>query len=217
MMAKTQFPFLLLLLLFGCNNYGMLDKLENPGRGNNSGESPSGPPPTYRIFVTSGNFQGNISFAGNTGLAGADSACQSEGNDIATGRTWKAMLVAGTTRRACSTANCSGSGISENHNWVLKPNATYVRPDGTLIGSTNDKALLQFDLSNSIGESGAQPWTGLKDDWMTDGYNNCNNWGIVAFNVYGRVGQANLDVIEAIDLSTWQACNGGRPLYCVEQ
>jgi hypothetical protein len=81
MMAKTLFPFLLLLLLFGCNNYGMLDKLENPGRGNNSGESPSGPPqgppPTYRIFVTAGNFQGDM---GGTpmGITRADFNCQTD-------------------------------------------------------------------------------------------------------------------------------------------
>jgi hypothetical protein len=218
-MAKTLLPFLwLLLLFFGCNNYGMLDKLENPDGGSDSAGSPSGPPPgPYRIFVTSGNFAGNILFAGNTGLVGADTACQSEGNGIATGRTWKAMLVDGTTRRACSTLDCSSSGIEENFNWVFKPNATYVRPGGTLIGNTNDRALLVFDLNNSIGTSDVQPWTGLKEDWTTDGSNNCNNWTIAASNVYGRVGQANLKVIQAIDLSTWQACNGGRPLYCVEQ
>jgi hypothetical protein len=127
------------------------------------------------------------------------------------------MLVDGIARRACSTLDCSSSGIEENFNWVFKPNATYVRPDGTLIGNTNAKALLVFPLSNSIGTSGAQPWTGLKDDWTTDGSNNCNKWTIAASNVYGRIGQANLDVIEAIDVGAIRACENSRPLYCVEQ
>jgi hypothetical protein len=211
MMAKTLFPFLLLLLLFGCNNYGMLDKLENPGRGNNSGESPSGPPPgPYRIFVTYGNFAGNI------GVTGADTACQSDGLNPDTSRTWKAMLVAGTTRRACSTPNCSSSGIEENFNWVLKPNATYVRPDGTLIRNTNDRALLVFDLNNSIGTSGVQPWTGLNNDWTTHS-TNCSNWTSNGTNVYGRIGQADLTTGEAIDLQNDRACNSPGPLYCVEQ
>jgi hypothetical protein len=215
MMAKTLFPFLLLLLLFNCNNYGMLDKLENPGGGNNSGESPSGPPsgppPTYRMFVTFNTYDGN-----RGGIAGADLNCQSEGNGIATGRTWKAMLVAGTTRRACINANCSGSGILENHNWVFKPNATYVRPGGTLIGSTNDRALLTFPLSNSIGISTVTPWTGLNTDWTTDGLNNCSNWANNETATAGKVGRADLLTATAIGGMTG-SCNSSKPLYCVEQ
>jgi hypothetical protein len=204
-MAKTLLPFLLLLLLlFGCNNYGLRDQLENPG-----GTS-SAPPPVYRIFVTAGNPDGNLG-----GIIGADSQCQNDGANPDTSRTWKAMLVGGVVRRACSTANCSG-GISENIDWVLRPKANYVRPDGTLIGSTNDRALLTFPLSNSIGISGVQPWTGLNTDWTTDGTKNCSNW-TTDFNEYGRVGQANLTVSEAIDVSNIRACDDSGPLYCVEQ
>jgi hypothetical protein len=216
MMAKTRLLFLSLLLLFGCNNYGMLDKLENPGGGGNLAGSPSspppGPPPTYRIFVTFGSYDGN-----RGGIAGADLNCQTDSNKPGGTATWKAMLVAGTTRRACTSANCSTNGNSEHNDWVLKPNATYVRPDGTLIGSTDANALLIFPLSNSIGTTDVQPWTGLNIDWTTDNLNNCNNWGITAFNVYGRIGQANLLLSDTIDVSNIRACDSPRPLYCVEQ
>jgi hypothetical protein len=211
-MTRTLFSFCLLLLLFGCNNYGLRDKLENPGGGSNSGGTssspPPGPPPTYRIFVTTNNFNGDI------GISGADLNCQSEGDGIAAGRTWKAMLVDGTNRRACSFANCP-SGISENHNWVLKPNAAYVRPSGTLIGNTNDRALLTFPLSNSIGESVVQPWTGLNTDWTTDGTNNCNGW-TNAGSYTGAYGQDINSDAGAIRFDS-SMCASARPLYCVEQ
>jgi hypothetical protein len=208
MVAKTLLPFLLLLWLFGCNNYGLRDQLENPGGGGNLAGSPTSPLPTYRIFVTTNTFQGNI------GISGADLNCQSEGDGIAPGRTWKAMLVDGINRYACTSAYCSG-GISENFNWVLKPNATYVRPNGTLIGNTNDRALLTLPLSNSIGESVVQPWTGLNTDWTPDGANNCNGWAN-AGSYTGAYGQdINWDA-GAIRFDSG-TCASSRQLYCVEQ
>ncbi|TGL51123.1 DUF1554 domain-containing protein [Leptospira meyeri] len=60
-----------------------------------------------KIFVT------NSIIPYNAGITGFASHC--------TGASYKAMASDGTTRRACSTANCS-SGTSEQINWVLKTN-----------------------------------------------------------------------------------------------
>jgi hypothetical protein len=217
MMAKTRLLFLLLLLLFGCNNYGMRDKLENPGGGSNLAGSPSsppsGPPPTYRIFMIFGGSDGNPG-----GILGADNICQNDFNKPGGTATWKAMLVDGNTRRACTSANCSSSGNEEHIDWVLKPNANYVRVTGELIGSTNDKALLVFPLSNSIRGSSASIWTGLNTDWTSDTSNNCGGW-IINGTGYGSVGQADAVTAAAIrhNLTPLGPCASGRQLYCVEQ
>jgi hypothetical protein len=222
MMAKTRLLFLSLLLLFGCNNYGLLDKLENPGGGSNLAGSPSSPPPTYRIFVTFGSFPGAMVWdpANNPpiSIVRADLNCQTDSNKPGGTATWKAMLVDGGTRRACTSANCSTSGNGEHNDWVLKPNATYVRPDGTLIGSTNDKALLVFPLSNSIGIGSFLPWTGLNTDWTSDTSNNCGGWTIDDAG-YGSVGEAGAATAAAIryNLTPLGPCASGKPLYCVEQ
>src|SRR5690606_20294444 len=59
-------------------------------------------------------------------------------------REYKALLVHGTERVACTTAQCSGCA-SEHVDWVLSPNTHYLRADGvTLVGTTNDLGLWSF-------------------------------------------------------------------------
>ncbi|PJZ81259.1 DUF1554 domain-containing protein [Leptospira meyeri] len=68
-----------------------------------------------KIFVT------NSITPYNAGITGFASHCTSSSYKPSGGGTYKAMASDGTTRRACSTANCS-SGTSEQINWVLKTN-----------------------------------------------------------------------------------------------
>ena len=48
----------------------------------------------------------------------ADQKCSDDVDKPSTG-TYNAMVVAGTTRRACSSANCGG-GTGEHIDWVLQ-------------------------------------------------------------------------------------------------
>ena len=118
-MFQNKIIFLLLLLsltMFGnCSeekkdNTALLAALalassSSPAAGNPASETHVS---LNRIYLTTSVITG-----GNLGgISGADARCSSDGNKPSTG-TYKAMIVSGTTRRACSTAN-SGGGSSEN-------------------------------------------------------------------------------------------------------
>ncbi|HLD45750.1 MAG TPA: DUF1554 domain-containing protein, partial [bacterium] len=70
------------------------------------------PEAVKKIFVTDATYNGNLG-----GVAGADALCEADANKPATG-TYKALIVDGVARVACTTANCGG-GAGENIDWVL--------------------------------------------------------------------------------------------------
>jgi hypothetical protein len=92
------------------------------------------------IFTTSGTNNGNFG-----GMAGADAYCTSDANKPTRG-TYKAMLVDGTNRVACTSSFCGGSGVSEHVDWVLDPTTLYSRSDGTPIGTTTSAGVFTFPL-----------------------------------------------------------------------
>ncbi len=126
---------------------------------------------TFPIFFETAVFHtGNLG-----GISGADSICMSDSNKPVAG-TYKAFLVDGTNRRACSTANCSG-GVSENIDWVLAPSTTYYQVDGTTpIMTTNSAGIFVFGtLTNSFLNTTDDYWTGLQSNW-TPRNTNCTLW-----------------------------------------
>ena len=163
-----------------------------------------------KIFVTDATYNGNLG-----GFSGADDKCNSDGNKPSGGGTYKAMLVDGTNRRACSTANCSG-GTGEHIDWVLKPNTKYVRADGTNeIFTTNANGIFEFGtLSNSISETTLFAWTALNNDW-TSSTNNCQAWSSTSGG--SRVGAASSSTGNAINVTSQTCTTSTLRLYCVEQ
>lgn len=191
-------------VLMNCNNYDLLDKLENPGAVNQSFSQGTG----RRIFVTAGTYNAILG-----GSGGADTKCIADaGNPMGPGNgNWKA-LIAGGGRLACTTANCSG-GVGENLNWVLLPNTRYIRPDGVTIGYTNDRALLIFPLENSIAPLATTfAWTGFINDWTYSV--SCGDW--TSSTGTGNRGQVDSLTDTAIVVGT-QTCGVSERLYCVEQ
>jgi hypothetical protein len=193
--------------LVGCSHYGLLDKLENPG-GPNAGGGLQSP---RRIFVTSNPSKGNLG-----GISGADANCLTDSNNpLGPGNgNWKAMVVDGSARRACTNPGCSG-GLSEQIDWVLKPNTTYARPDGTIIATTNPVGLFTFPLENAIAPlPSVYAWTGLDSSWQTT-TTHCAGWTNNNSNTgtWAKVGDVTSQAIYA---STAPCLNTHR-LYCVEQ
>lgn len=114
----------------------------------------------------------------NLGISGLDTHCNNASDKPSGGGTYKAMVTAGNSRRACSTANCSG-GTSEHINWVLKPNKEYRRFDGTtVVGTTNANGIFTFPLTNSpyhVVNFTDNIVTGMNSDW-TNSSDDCSGW-----------------------------------------
>jgi len=114
------------------------------------------------------------------GIQGADAICMYEAAqsdwhpNIQPGKKWKAMLVDGVYRIACTSANCTTSGISENRDWVFRPNQQYRNESQNLIGTTTESAIFQFPtLSPLVGYNASSAgnryytasFTGLSLQW----------------------------------------------------
>ena len=148
------------------------------------------------------------------GITGADAQCNLSPPKPGT---YKALLVDGTTRVACTSALCAMNGAVEGSDWVLAPNTAYVREDGTtVIGTTNSAGIFVFPLDASIGTAGLSYWTGLSSDWTTS-VDTCSGWTQVS----GAIADQGL-----ADASDSQAINGvsancsdlaGAFFACVEQ
>lgn len=194
---------LIAISCYACNNYGLRDKLENPGGvGTTPGLS------ALTIFVTASSYAANLS------IVGADNRCKfDQANPLGSGiGNWRALLVYN-TRRACSTPGCSG-GAAENVNWALHPLQNYTRPDGTFIGRTNESGLLTFPLAASFSTfSGYKVWTGIGVDWLNSSV--CFDWTTTTSG-NGIRGAADARDITAISEAP-EPCASSLALVCAEQ
>ncbi len=147
------------------------------------------------------------------GAAGMDSLCMT--SSLRQTGTYKAF-VTDSTRRACSTANCSG-GSSENLNWVLTPGRQYYRLANsvqTTVGTANASGIFDFPLSASLNTGTSPLWTGLNANWTNDTTNNCSNWNSTAGN--GANGDGGSTSSAAINNGT-TACSSTITYICVQQ
>jgi hypothetical protein len=129
------------------------------------------------------------------------------------------MLTDGNARIACTSDDCITSGVAEHKDWVLKPNTTYKRPDGTLIGTTNENGLFNIPLTNSyavdpVGSNeAARVWVGWGNTWYAQ--DNCTGW-TVSTGWGGYHARQDATNSQAIHYST-QMCSDTNPIACVEQ
>ena len=128
------------------------------------------------------------------GVVGADAQCNASPPSE---RPYKALLVDGTSRVACSSAQCATGSAAEGIDWVLLPNTKYVREDGTtVIGTTTDNAIFTFPLDASIGTSGDAYWTGIRENWTTSA-DTCSGWTETS-GVSATQGLADADDVQAL-------------------
>jgi hypothetical protein len=162
------------------------------------------------IYVTSVPRQANFG-----GISGADAQCNTSPPSAGT---YKALLVDGTTRVACTSAQCTTGGAAEGVGWVLAPNTKYVRADGTtVIGTTSAAAIFAFPLTASIGTDGDSYWTGLNTDWTTSS-DSCSGWTQTT-GLLASEGLANSSDSQAIHGAVSGDCAtvAGASFACVEQ
>jgi len=148
------------------------------------------------------------------GPSAADALCSSA-RDIraSTDAAVKAVLAQGTTRRACTTANCSNP--ADNIDWPLIPSTTYYNYDGQVIGTTNPAGIFIFPVMNAAAPgSGYYAFTGLTADWRNTTLN-CTDWtdGVVGIDVdVGLPRYADSNMIAAASVR----CNALTRLLCTE-
>ncbi|GIX41510.1 MAG: hypothetical protein KatS3mg129_1243 [Leptospiraceae bacterium] len=194
---------------------------------NNSINNPSCNP--CRIFVSTNRYDGNLG-----GITGADNICNNDPNKPNTSL-YKALLVDGTNRVACISPNCSTNGISEHIDWVLKPNTTYIRANGsTFIFTTNSDGIFIFGTANNSISDGPPStiyfiWTGLNQDWTIYTFSSterdCNDWNSNSsayITKYGKSTFSDYNMISfGIDncnqVGTASGPSSYYHLYCVEQ
>lgn len=163
------------------------------------------------IFLTASPTNANLS-----GVAGADALCSAEApNDSA----YKALIVDGVARVACTSADCGDSGSDEQVDWVLAPSTLYQRLDGTVIGTTNDVGIFPHEsmLQASIA-GGNVYYTGLSEDWTTSP-DTCDGWTVTDASTYAMMGAGDLSEVKWAIAGSSQSCANpaGAFLACVEQ
>lgn len=172
----------------------------------------------YTIFISNATYQGNLG-----GPSAADAHCQSDAANPDVSRFYKALLVDGVKRTACSNSNCSPAGSNDYLDWVLKANRPYYRMEAgvmTFLARTSPGRIFEFEggttLHAGLHSDGAREWwTGLSSSWQSDS-NDCANWtdNTVGNSGIGGIGnQTNSTSIANLTV----LCLSSRYLVCVQQ
>lgn len=207
-----------------CNNFGLLDKLENPGG------SQSGAP--RKIFVssltTTGSMANFITVPGctglGTGLPPADCVCKVMATNagLANSNNFIAFMSDGANDVRCRIQGISGNvcGAANAGPWYNTKGNLVAKDYGTLLSGALSSPV-QYTESG-MAPPAAQVFTGTNQGGSSSG-SNCTNWSSVSGTPAtvngGTVGNPN-----AID-GTWAdmgtpaltaGCSGALPVYCVE-
>ena len=201
------------------------------------------------VYVTNTLYGGNIlesavskyNFAGEstgsdgqpTGIYAADFICNNDPKKPATG-IYKAFIVDGKNRVACSTGNCNGYNNTST-DWVLHPNTTYVWAEEsgatTFAWQTGNNSLFESTtlIPNIIGNHTSY-WTGFQGtDWTapTATTANCHRFttagntpssAAYVGSIYGtrHVGTTTTNGLSAINSGS-SKCSDSTNIMCVQQ
>jgi len=175
-----------------------------------------------KMFMTATTNNGQLGGTAAAAITAADNICMADANKPADGATYKALMV-NSARVACTSAFCAVSGESEHVDWVLFPNVTYYRSNGTtVIGTTNSLSIFTGAFTNSIVAAGSSVWTGLADlsfptisNFLT-GANTCVNWTSSNGAQQGVRASSNDTNSNALTSGS-SFCNNALQIYCVAQ
>ncbi|MEC7277653.1 MAG: DUF1554 domain-containing protein [Bdellovibrionota bacterium] len=190
-----------------------------PGTGATPTPTPTPAPGRYGvIFQTPVSVNGSGAQTGlGSGLTTLDNLCSTAATNKGLTGTFKALVGAGSSRRACTSANCSG-GPAENSNWVILGKTEFRREDkATVIGTTTASGIFSFPLTNSFRDSATDYWSGLNADWTGSGAQyNCNAWTINDNSQTANLGDTGVDTSASL-YTAQQDCDQTNPVLCVEQ
>jgi hypothetical protein len=105
--------------------------------------------------------------------------------------------------------------LTQRKDWVLAASRTYIRPDGTVIGTTTSQAVFVFPLTAAASSDSLSVWTGIAGGAWTAGLG-CTAWTKDGTGDSGIFGYSNRINGEALVGATG-SCDVARHLYCVEQ
>ena len=170
------------------------------------------------IFRTSASFDGDLG-----GISGADSICNTDPANPNNGSQFKAVLVDGINRIACTSTDCSTGGVSEGVDWSLKPSVEYRKLDETtVIGETNSSAIFPFPLINGISTTAfSLAWTGINSGYLSSSLS-CGGWLDNSFGPQGRLGRvdqvdSNFFSDTIIGVDPCDGALGAHEIICAEQ
>lgn len=150
--------------------------------------------------TTNGAFAWTGSYPGD--ITKGDDLCATEATSRGLSGTFKAVL-----------GETSLRGIGND--WVLKKNAEYRRPDGTVIGTTDSNGAFVFPLTNAIENPGQNVWTGLSSATAISSGAICSGWSDNSFMSNGRIGDTGASSSLAISKSS-ETCDSSYALLCAE-
>lgn len=164
-------------------------------------------PTHYRVFVTSGMFEGNLG-----GLAGADMICATAASSAKLGGTWMAWL----------STSASTPAIRFKHSTLpyVLVNGTEVAADWAhLIGGLNLEAAIMVDeFGQDVVDASTSNWVMTSTDnggnaFFSNG--SCSDYTTASFSVTTTAGNSS-SVNKWTVASEW-TCSQGASLYCFEQ
>ncbi len=187
----------------GCSSYGNYICSSGACVVNNS--MPPTSNTTYRVFVTSANYTGNIG-----GIAGADLKCLQLANNAGLGGEWKAWI--------------SKDSASSPSTRFYRSTTAYKRVDGATVANNwadlTDGSLISAINKNEFGQTvaaGTRVWTSVTSSGGARGANyDCGDWTGSSSSVYAYYGRAtNTNSYWTADISA--PCTNNYRLYCFEQ
>ncbi len=188
-------------------------------------------------FVTTathtGDFDGDSGLVGGTfnavtgdgnGIDEADNFCMDNIPGTLTGTgTYKALLVDGTNRVACSSGSCPVTTTpSDFIDWVLQANHVYFRSDGTTRAMTTVSAGRVFDFSSPTalatnqGFDSGSYWTGFFSPVNWTAGVRCNLWDDDTNLFSGAFGTGSANNTTSL-YATPSTCNVPLRLLCIQQ
>lgn len=167
------------------------------------------------MFISNSTSSGNMS-----GISGADAICNGDTSRPADGSNYKALISDGTNRIACTSANCTGTGVGEHVDWVLKPSTRYVNSETALeVFTTNENGIFPFGvLANQFTATNKIYFVAMGTDWTSSTTQDCSNWSVgTPTGQYYLYGESTSTDGKFIQQGSQRECDQTARLLCVQQ